>query len=84
MRASAAVAADETGWRINGDKAWLWAHVGDAVTAYAITTGRGYADAEQILGADFAGVIERDGWASYRKFSTAEHQTCVAPVASLP
>lgn len=78
VRASAAVASDETGWRIGGDKAWLWAHVGDGVTVYDITTGRGYAEAEQILGADFAGTIERDGWASYRKFEQAAHQTCVA------
>ncbi len=78
VRASPAVASDETGWRINGDKAWLWAHVGDGVTVYDITTGRGYPEAARVLGADFAGVIERDGWAPYRKFQHASHQTCVA------
>lgn len=65
LRASAAVAADETGWRINGDSAWLWAYVGDDVTVYDIAAGRGYDQAAAVLGGDYAGVIERDGWAPY-------------------
>jgi transposase len=31
-----------------------------------------------VLGAGFDGVIERDGWAPYRKFVQASHQTCTA------
>ncbi len=78
LRGSSAVAADETGWRIDGDRAWLWVYVGDTVTIYDIAAGRGYRDAAAILGEDFAGVLERDGWAPYRKFTAAAHQTCVA------
>jgi transposase len=78
LRASGAVAADETGWRINGDNSWLWAYVGDDVTVFDIAAGRGYAHAEAILGGDFAGTLERDGWAPYRKFVAATHQTCLA------
>jgi len=36
VRASRAVAPDETGWRINGQKAWLWAFAGENVTVYLI------------------------------------------------
>lgn len=78
LRDSPAVAADETGWRIDGDRGWLWVYVGDKVTVYDIAGGRGYRDAENILGEGFAGVLERDGWAPYRKFTHAEHQTCLA------
>jgi transposase len=78
LRGSGAVAADETGWRIDGDRNWLWVYVGDTVTVYDIAAGRGYRDAETVLGGDFAGVLERDGWAPYRKFTGATHQTCVA------
>lgn len=78
VRASRAVAPDETGWRINGQKAWLWAFAGDQVTVYLIAPGRGYEHAAEILGEDFAGVLERDGWAPYRRFTTAKHQTCAA------
>ena len=78
VRASRAVAPDETGWRINGQKAWLWAFAGQNVTVYLIAVGRGYADAERILGAGYSGVLERDGWAPYRRFTAARHQTCAA------
>ncbi len=78
VRSSAAVAPDETGWRINGQKAWLWAFAGENVTVYLIARGRGYEQACEILGADYAGVLERDGWAPYRQFTAAKHQTCHA------
>ncbi len=78
VRASRAVAPDETGWRIGGQKAWLWAFAGENVTVYLIAQGRGYEHAAEILGEDFAGVLERDGWAPYRRFANAKHQTCHA------
>jgi transposase len=78
VRRSAAVAADETGWRVAGRRVWLWVFVGDGVTVYLIAPGRGYEQAASILGADFAGVLERDGWAPYRRFTHARHQTSVA------
>jgi FtsZ-binding cell division protein ZapB len=61
--ASPVVAPDETGWRVGGCKAWLWAFVGAQVTLYRIAHGRGYADAVAVLGEGYAGVLERDGWA---------------------
>jgi transposase len=78
VRASVAVAADETGWRVAGIREWLWVFVGDAVTVYLIADGRGYEQACIVLGPDFSGVLERDGWAPYRRFAHAAHQTCLA------
>ena len=78
VRSSRAVAPDETGWRINGERAWLWAFAGDGVTVYLIAPGRGFEHAAKILGENFAGVLERDGWAPYRRFGDARHQTCLA------
>jgi len=78
VRCSAAVAPDETGWRIGGQKAWLWAFAGEDVTVYLIARGRGYEQAVMVLGEDFSGVLERDGWAPYRQFTNAKHQTCHA------
>jgi hypothetical protein len=77
VQASRAVAADETGWRVAGTRQWLWVFVGDRVTVYLVAEGRGYDQATIVLGPDF-GVLERDGWASYRRFENATHQTCVA------
>jgi len=54
------------------------------VVVYQIAAGRGFHDAAVVLGADYAGVLERDGWAPYRQFAKASHQTCFgAPVAPL-
>jgi transposase len=78
IRASPVVAGDETGWRVGGIRAWLWAFVGEEVTVYRIAGGRGYQDAAAVLGEDYAGVLERDGWAPYRRFRNATHQTCLA------
>lgn len=78
IRASAAVAADETGWRVTASRQWLWTFVGDGVTVYLIAPGRGYEQAALVLGEDYSGVLERDGWAPYRRFQDARHQTCLA------
>ena len=78
VRASPAVSADETGWRVGGYRNWLWVFVGERVTVYLIAAGRGYQQAAEILGEDFSGVLERDGWAPYRRFEHAAHQSCAA------
>jgi len=78
VRASPVVAGDETGWRVGGARAWLWAFVGGQVTVYRIAHGRGYTDAAAVLGEGYAGVLERDGWAPYRRFQHATHQSCLA------
>jgi transposase len=78
VRASPVVTPDETGWRVGGIRAWLWTFVGEEVTVYRIAHGRGYQDAAAVLGEGYAGVIERDGWAPYRRFVYATHQTCLA------
>ena len=47
-------------------------------TVYAICAGRGFEDAQAVLGADFDGVLVRDGWVVYRRYINGEHQTCLA------
>jgi transposase len=78
VRGSPVVTADETSWRVDADLQWLWAFVTPETTAYAIQPGRGLAQAAHIIGVDYAGVLQRDGWQSYRQFKSAAHQTCLA------
>lgn len=81
LRASKVVSPDETSWRIDAERGWLWVFVGEKVTVYDIAIGegaRGYEVAKEILGEDFAGILCRDGWAPYRSFVSATHQTCLA------
>ena len=78
VKTSAMVVADETGWRVHAELYWLWVFATPDTTVYAILPGRGFDEAATVLGADFAGVLVRDGWAPYRQFTDALHQTCLA------
>lgn len=82
VRQSDVIYPDETGWRVGGNKAWLWDFVSilDYATAYAISPGRGFDVAERILGADYNGTLGRDGWKVYDGFELADHQICLAHV----
>lgn len=78
VRGSLLVVMDETGWRVGGIKAWLWVAVAELVTVYAIRRGRGFEEAAELIGKDYAGLLVRDGWGPYRGFKKALHQTCAA------
>ena len=78
IRGSPVVSPDETSWKVGGQLHWLWAFATPTTVLYTIARGRGFADAEAVLGADYAGVLVRDGWAPYRQFTDARHQTCFA------
>ncbi|MGI8939695.1 MAG: IS66 family transposase [Iamia sp.] len=80
LRSAPAVTMDETGWRIGGVGAWLWAAAsgdGDA-TVYDVAWGRGFDQACDLVPAAYEGTIVRDGWAPYRRYESATHQTCIA------
>jgi len=78
VRTSPVVVPDETGWKVAAVLHWLWVFATATTTVYAIRAGRGFADAAAVLGVDFAGALSRDGWAPYRQFTQAAHQTCLA------
>ncbi len=75
---AAVVVMDETGWHVAGRNAWLWVATTPDVTVYDVADGRGFEQACRLIGADFDGVIARDGWAPYRRYTNADHQTCLA------
>lgn len=77
VRTSPVVVPDETGWKVKGLLHWLWVFATATTTVYCIRAGRGFRDAASVLGADFAGGLGRDGWAPYRQFTEAFHQTCL-------
>jgi transposase len=78
IRGSPIVTPDETGWKVDARLQWLWVFATPDTTLYRIQSGRGFEEAAAVLGADFAGIVVRDGWAPYRGFRHALHQTCLA------
>lgn len=78
VRGSPVVTVDETSWRVDAVLQWLWVWTTADTTVYAILPGRGLAQAASVIGLDYAGVLQHDGWHSYRYFTAAAHQTCLA------
>jgi transposase len=69
---------DETGWKVAAVLRWLWVAVSRQITIYAILQGRGFAQASELIGADYAGGLVHDGWAVYYQFEEALHQSCLS------
>ena len=44
---------DETGWRQNGRKAWLWTFVGKLGTLFSVRPSRARKELHALLGEDF-------------------------------
>ena len=78
IRAEPSVTPDETGWKVGGQRWWMWAFSSPEMTVYAIQPGRGFEQAAAVLGEGFEGFLVRDGWSVYRQFAQALHQTCLA------
>jgi len=65
LRASSVVHVDETGWRIGTLSAWLWVFTNQEATVYTIRSSRGHEVVLDILGTEFAGVLNSDCFLAY-------------------
>ena len=65
LRESAVVNADETSWKIGGEKAWLWVFTNQEATVYTIDPTRAHEVAERVLGEEFDGVLGCDCFPAY-------------------
>jgi transposase len=68
LRHSNVANADETSWKEQPRKAWLWAGVTAAVAVFLIRRKRDQASAFALLGEAFAGVVVSDRYAVYHRF----------------
>jgi transposase len=72
------VNSDETGYRTNGEKRWLWALVASGFVFYKVAPSRGAEVLVQLLGAVFAGILCSDRCPSYLSYHKGEGQFCWA------
>ena len=72
------VHADETGWREENKRAWLWVAVTPFVTVFRIAKSRGQKAAKVLLGEDFAGTLISDRWSGYGWIEDLFRQFCWA------
>ena len=70
--------ADETSWREDKKKAWLWVTVCGLVTVFMVRASRGAVVAKELIGETFRGVLTTDRYASYSWVTPAMRQLCWA------
>jgi transposase len=69
---------DETGWRTNGDKRWIWALVAQQFVVYVVASTRGAEVLVSLLGAVFRGILCSDRWVVYLTYHAGRMQLCWA------
>jgi transposase len=69
---------DETGWRTNGDKRWIWALVAQQFVFYVVASTRGAEVLVALLGAVFRGILCNDRWVVYLTYHSGRMQLCWA------
>jgi len=67
---------DETGWRKDGEKRWLWVLVARAFAFFVIAKSRSSKVLEQLLGPAFAGILCSDRFSAYIKYHKGIAQFC--------
>jgi transposase len=69
---------DETGWRTNGDKRWIWALVAQQFVFYVVASTRGAEVLVSLLGTIFRGILCSDRWVVYLTYHSGRMQLCWA------
>src|SRR6516165_10739969 len=69
---------DETGWRTNGAKRWIWALVAQQFVFYVVASTRGAEVLVTLLGAGFRGILCSDRWVVYLTYHSGRMQLCWA------
>lgn len=79
VKTASAVHADETGFGRCGDlRMWLWTATSGLTEVFRLLPGRGGAQAKDLLGEGFSGILHRDRWKPYEHLPGARSQLCHA------
>lgn len=65
VRGSPHLHVDETGWRVDGKKNWVWAAVNDRIAYYHIDRSRARKVLKELLGKEFEGTLISDFYGVY-------------------
>ena len=71
---------DETSWREQQQRGWLWVAVSPEATCFRIDPSRGQQALWQLLGADYSGVVHSDRASVYHALPDQQRQLCWAHV----
>ena len=71
---------DETGWKVDGEKSWLWKCSNKKICLSHINKSRGQRVVEEILGKEYDGVIISDFLSAYNKITSKAKQRCLVHI----
>ena len=74
----AAANVDETGWREQAKRAWLWVAATPLVSVFLVLTTRSAKGAHRLLGETFRGIVGSDRWSAYNWLDPHQRQLCWA------
>lgn len=78
VRAAASKNVDETGWKENGQRRWLWVAVTTTAVYFLVQLRRNSEALQTLLGAEVAGIITSDRWSVYHRVPLDHRQLCWA------
>ena len=78
IRGADALNMDETGWKENSSRVWLWTAVAQDMSLFHIDASRGGKVVEDLLGEDFAGVVGTDRYSAYNRIPVEQRALCYA------
>jgi len=71
--------ADETGWKNNGQRRWLWTFVADICVVFVIAASRGSKVIKNTLGENYDGILCSDDFSAYSAYhKNGARQLCWA------
>jgi transposase len=78
VQSQAVANIDETSWREQGRRVWLWTMVTSSATCFRIAAGRGRAALLALLGEQFRGIVGSDRLKAYNLLPDERRQLCWA------
>jgi transposase len=78
VQQAAVVNMDETGWRQEQQRAWLWTAVTATLTVFRIDRTRSGAAVDALLGSDLKGVVGSDRRSAYNRSPAERRALCYA------
>jgi transposase len=69
---------DETGWPEGDKQKWMWIDATPLMTVFRILAGRGQAQAKEVIGRGYLGVINTDRYPGYHWIDAHRRQLCWA------
>ena len=74
------VHVDETGWREDGFRRWMWNGSGQNTSCFHITEGRDRESFEEVIRSSFPGIVVTDGYTAYHGIPADQHAGCWAHI----